>query len=151
MKTDNFNSCIQLIPRSKKQHQHFNNLLNNLKMSPPPTVSTPLNYAHLYLVDSFYSAPGDPSSGLANSDRIRVTRDEKTGTVTECVRKIRLGDLNVYSPKRAADWRISVSVEIPGTFPFSESTAPLPIVENSSTPTRFSNTYKTQRPDELFP
>lgn len=99
---------------AQKQHQHFNTLLNTLKVSPPSTVSTPLNYAHLYLVDSFYSSQADPNSGFGQSDRIRVTRDEKTGTVTECMRKVRLGDLNIYSPKRAADWRISVSVEIPG-------------------------------------
>ena len=43
-----------------------------------------------------------------------MTRDEKTGKVLECTRKIRLGDLNVYSPKRAADWRVSVNMEIPG-------------------------------------
>lgn len=82
-------------------------------MSPPPTVATPLNYAHLYLVDSFYSDT-DNNTGYGHSDKIRVTRDEKSGTVTECVRKIRLGDLNVYCPKRVADWRISVSIEIPG-------------------------------------
>lgn len=45
---------------------------------------------------------------------MRVTRDEKTGAVLECVRKIRLADLNIYSPKRAADWRISVNLEVPG-------------------------------------
>jgi hypothetical protein len=32
----------------------------------------------------------------------------------ECVRKIRLSDLNVYSPKRAADWRVSVNLEVSG-------------------------------------
>ena len=30
------------------------------------------------------------------------------------MRKIRLGNLNIYSPKRAADWRISVNLEVPG-------------------------------------
>ena len=32
------------------------------------------------------------------------------------MRKIRLGDLNIYSPKRAADWRVSVNLEVPGAF-----------------------------------
>ena len=27
---------------------------------------------------------------------------------------MRLGDLNIYSPKCAADWRVSVNLEIPG-------------------------------------
>jgi polynucleotide 5'-triphosphatase len=34
--------------------------------------------------------------------------------MVECVKKIRLRDLNVYSPKRAADWRVSVNLEVPG-------------------------------------
>lgn len=45
-----------------------------------------------------------------------MTRDEKTGEVTQIVKKIRLGDLNIYSPKRPADWRISVNMEVPGAF-----------------------------------
>ncbi|KAL6300632.1 mRNA capping enzyme [Sparassis latifolia] len=93
---------------SPMQHKHLNTLLNNLmltsKTSYAPTPS-PLTYTHLRLVDSFYQADGH--------DRIRVTRDEKTGEVHACVRKVRLGDLDIFSPKRAADWRISVNVEIP--------------------------------------
>ncbi|KII90780.1 hypothetical protein PLICRDRAFT_106409 [Plicaturopsis crispa FD-325 SS-3] len=96
---------------SVHQHKHFNTLLNKLKTTSeqPSYPASPLNYAHLYLVDSFYNAEDAHSR-----DKIRVTRDERTGAVTDCVRKIRLGDLNVYSPKRAADWRISVSLEVPG-------------------------------------
>ena len=96
---------------TQKQHQHFNVLLNGLKTSPPSTVLTPVNYTHLFLIDSFYQSSDPPS---ASDDKIRVTRDEKTGEVKECVKKIRLGDLNIYCPKRIADWRISVNVEIPG-------------------------------------
>ena len=36
--------------------------------------------------------------------------------MVECVQKVRLGVLNVYSPKWRADWRVSVNLEIPGTF-----------------------------------
>ena len=54
------------------------------------------------------------SEGGGNEkDKIRVTRDEKTGNTLECMRKLRLGNLNVYSPKYAADWRVSVNLEIP--------------------------------------
>jgi polynucleotide 5'-triphosphatase len=89
-------------------HKHYNDLLNQLKISSsqPGHPSSPLEYAHRYLIDSFY--PSDAH------DKVRLTRDEKTGEVVECVRKIRLKDLNVYSPKRAADWRISVNLEVPG-------------------------------------
>jgi len=104
---------------TSKQHQHFNVLLNGLKTSPPSTVLTPLNYTHLYLVDSFYPSP-DSSSGP--DDKIRVTRDERTGEVKECVKKIRLGDLNIYCPKRVADWRISVNIEIPVPHPLGSAT-----------------------------
>jgi len=87
------------------QHRHFNQLLNDLKVSSPhPT--TPLEYKHLHLIDTFY--PSDNSR-----DKIRVTREEKTGVVTQCIRKIRLGDLEIYCPKRMADWRISVNLEVP--------------------------------------
>jgi len=104
---------------TSKQHQHFNFLLNGLKTSPPQTVLTPLDYTHRYLVDSFYPSQ-DPPSGP--DDKIRVTRDERTGEVKECVKKIRLGDLNIYCPKRVADWRISVNVEIPVPHPLGSAT-----------------------------
>ncbi|KAG2010008.1 hypothetical protein CC2G_012867 [Coprinopsis cinerea AmutBmut pab1-1] len=103
---------------SAHQHKHFNTLLNNLKTSSdsPSHPSTPVTYSHLYLVDSFYASEplfnGDVR--LKGSDKIRVTRDEKTREVVQCVKKIRLGDLNVFSPKRNADWRISVNLEVPG-------------------------------------
>jgi polynucleotide 5'-triphosphatase len=61
------------------------------------------------LVDSFY-APDNPR----DRDKIRVTREEKSGMVIEVMKKVRLGDLNIHSPKRAADWRVSVSLEVPG-------------------------------------
>uniref|UniRef100_A0A0W0F254 mRNA-capping enzyme subunit beta n=1 Tax=Moniliophthora roreri TaxID=221103 RepID=A0A0W0F254_MONRR len=95
------------------QHKHFNGLLNKLKISssqPGYASGTPLDYSHLYLVDSFYQ---DTNS----RDKIRVTRDEKSGQVVESMRKLRLGDLNIYSPKRAADWRVSVNLEIPVQIP----------------------------------
>jgi polynucleotide 5'-triphosphatase len=50
-----------------------------------------------------------------------VTRNEKTGDVLAAVKKIRLGNLDVYSPKRAADWRISVNVEVPGAYSCSRN------------------------------
>ncbi|KAL0960974.1 hypothetical protein HGRIS_005971 [Hohenbuehelia grisea] len=101
---------------SPRQHKHFNELLNRLKVQSirPDHPSTPVEYKHLYLVDSFY--PGD------RNEKIRVTRDEKTGEVRECMRKIRLGDLNIYSPRRSADWRISVNLEAPAQHPIGSST-----------------------------
>ncbi|KAF5369347.1 hypothetical protein D9758_002503 [Tetrapyrgos nigripes] len=102
-----------------QQHKHFNGLLNKLKITssqPGYASSTPLEYSHLYLVDSFY-----PSESSESRDRIRVTRDEKTGNVIETMKKIRLGDLNVYSPQRGADWRISVNLEVPVQHPLGSA------------------------------
>ncbi|KAK7056999.1 mRNA-capping enzyme subunit beta [Paramarasmius palmivorus] len=99
------------------QHKHFNGLLNKLKVSssqPGYASSSPMDYNHLYLVDSFYS-------DNASRDKIRVTRDEKSGQVVETIRKVRLGDLNIYSPKRAADWRVSVNLEIPVSMPTGQA------------------------------
>ncbi|KAJ7505436.1 CYTH-like domain-containing protein [Mycena galericulata] len=104
---------------SVHQHKHFNTRLNELKMSSsqPSFPSTPLGYSHLHLVDSFY-----PTENPHEKEKIRVTRDEKTGAVVECMRKIRLGDLNIYSPKRAADWRVSVNLEVPVSHPVGTPT-----------------------------
>jgi hypothetical protein len=105
---------------SVNQHKHFNTLLNSLKTAstaPSSPSASPIDYAHLYLMDSFY-----PSTLGSDRDKIRVTRDEKTGTVLECMRKIRLGDLNVYSPKREADWRVSVNLEVPVSHPLGSAT-----------------------------
>lgn len=87
-------------------------MLNKLKIasSQPSHPSSELAYAHHYLIDSFYS-PSD------SHEKIRVTTNEKTGEVIECIKKIRLKDLNIYSPKRAVDWRVSVSLEVPGMYP----------------------------------
>ncbi|KAK7690256.1 hypothetical protein QCA50_006911 [Cerrena zonata] len=99
---------------SAMQHKHFNQLLNNLKTNQPGHAGSPLQYAHLRLVDTFY--PSD------NRDKVRVTRDETTSEVKECMKKIRLGSLDIYCPKRNADWRISVNLEVPVPPPIGSST-----------------------------
>ncbi|KAJ3513490.1 hypothetical protein NLJ89_g2911 [Agrocybe chaxingu] len=98
------------------QHKHFNTLLNRLKTqsSQPSHIGSPVDYSHHYLIDTFYAAEGN--------EKIRVTRDEKTGSVIESMKKIRLGDLNVYSPKRSADWRVSVNLEVPVPHPIGSAT-----------------------------
>ncbi|KAF8583353.1 mRNA triphosphatase CET1 [Ramaria rubella] len=98
---------------SASQHHHYNTLLNNLGVKPPSTdiQRTPLKYNHARLLDSFYPAPD------GSREKLRVTIDEMTGKVVQCIRKVRLGDLNIHSPKRNADWRISVNLEIPSPQP----------------------------------
>lgn len=100
--------------RSQHQHKHYNNLLNNLMNTSHQSdhPSPPLEYSHLHLIDTFYPVEGQ-------RQKVRVTRDEQSGKVQECMKKIRLGDLNIYSPKRAADWRVSVNLEVPGTLNYT--------------------------------
>ncbi|KAG6891527.1 hypothetical protein C0992_005062 [Termitomyces sp. T32_za158] len=106
-------SCVALTALPN-QHKHYNSLLNNLMTTAHPASSSQLKYSHLHLVDSFFIE--------GHQDKVRVTRDEQTGNVTACVRKVRLGDLNVYSPKRPADWRVSVSLEVPVQHPLGTPT-----------------------------
>jgi len=105
-----------------KQHAHFNQLLNTLVSNSASSShrGSQVHYAHTKLIDSFHP----PHSN--SRDKIRVTTDEKTGKVKESVVKTRVADLNIYSPKRKVDWRISVNVEVP---------APPP-PQNTSTHTR---------------
>ncbi|KAI0695782.1 CYTH-like domain-containing protein, partial [Cerioporus squamosus] len=96
-----------------RQHQHFNILLNKLKLEKP---EMGINYEHLHLIDNFYA----PESG--RGEKIRVTRDERTSQVRACMRKIRLGNLDIFCPKRSVDWRISVNMEIPVPPPLGSPT-----------------------------
>ncbi|KAF9221602.1 mRNA triphosphatase CET1 [Gyrodon lividus] len=101
------------------QHKHFNTNLNELKRisSEPSHPASPLQYKHVKLVDSFYH-----SDNPHEREKIRVTREEKSGAVVEVTKKKRLGDLNIYSPKRSADWRVSVSLEVPVPHPVGTPT-----------------------------
>ncbi|KAL5501506.1 CET1 [Sanghuangporus vaninii] len=98
------------------QHKHFNTQLNSLEAASrqPEHPTSPIRYQHSYLIDSFHPADG--------SDKIRVTRDEKTGEVKECMKKIRLGSLDIFSPKNNADWRVSVNYEVPVAHPLGNAT-----------------------------
>ncbi|KDQ09861.1 hypothetical protein BOTBODRAFT_36676 [Botryobasidium botryosum FD-172 SS1] len=98
---------------SAAQHAHINQLLNNLHANTmkPGYPHARITYAHTRQLDSFYPMPGGDGSN------VRVTTDEKTGEVKACVNKIRVAHLNVYSPKRRVDWRISISAEMPAPRP----------------------------------
>ncbi|KXN82860.1 mRNA-capping enzyme subunit beta [Leucoagaricus sp. SymC.cos] len=107
---------------SLQQHKHFNDRLNQLTSASQQSShpASALKYTHQILVDSFF--PLDPNSGSSDREKIRVTRDEKTGQVVECIHKIRLGDLNIFSPKQHADWRVSVNLEVPKQHPIGTVT-----------------------------
>ena len=97
------------------QHAHFNRLLNG-RVETTNTASYPyakIAYSHTKVIDSFHhhASPPAPSSG---SSKLRLTVDEKTGNVKECVVKERIANINIYSPRHKVDWRISVNTETPG-------------------------------------
>lgn len=96
---------------TEQQHAMYNNSLNSLvqRTGDQNYPNARIRYEHTRLVDTFYNMPASDGGG-----KVRVTRDEKTGQIKECVQKVRIADLNVYSPKRRMDWRVSVSVETPG-------------------------------------
>lgn len=97
-----------------QQHATYNQSLNSLvqRTGDPNYPNARIRYEHMRLVDTFYNMPASSGGG-----KVRVTRDEKTGQIKECVQKVRIADLNVYSPKRKMDWRVSVSVETPAKPP----------------------------------
>ncbi|KAH7336892.1 CYTH-like domain-containing protein [Rhizoctonia solani] len=89
-------------------HKHYNGLLNALVAQVVPGQPR-VKYSHTKLVDEFY--------GEGHGEKTRVTRDEKTGKVAACVRKKRIANLDVHSPKQGVDWRISINLEEPASNP----------------------------------
>ncbi|KAF8606940.1 mRNA triphosphatase CET1 [Ceratobasidium sp. AG-I] len=89
-------------------HKHYNGLLNKLVAQAVPGQPR-VKYSHTKLVDDFY--------GDGHGEKTRVTRDEKTKQVVACVRKKRIANLEVHSPKQGVDWRISINLEEPAPAP----------------------------------
>lgn len=89
----------------------------------PGYTGAPIKYLHTKEIDAFYHSTQNVSGGAVGKTKIRVTRDQITGQIKNndddtkaSVRKSRIADMNIYSPKRGFDFRISVSVEEPGEF-----------------------------------
>ena len=43
---------------------------------------------------------------------MRITTDQKTGKVLAKIVKVRIADLDIYSPRTAFDWRVSINLEM---------------------------------------
>ncbi|KAI9796754.1 MAG: mRNA-capping enzyme subunit beta [Piccolia ochrophora] len=120
---------------TESQHRHLNQFLNKtLIASKQPPITTPpeppsnpkprvpMDYVHTRERDRFYELPhaelpGVPLSvrpflNLRHKMRVRVTTDQKTGQPLAQIVKIRIADLDVYSPRTAFDWRLSVNLEM---------------------------------------
>lgn len=82
-----------------------------------------MSYVHTFESDSFFelsqtgvlSLPASISRQLNPPHRkakVRVTIDKKTGKEIARIIKVRVADLDVYSPCTAFDWRVSVNIEM---------------------------------------
>ena len=121
---------------TESQHRSLNGFLNealktslNLKKpnpansSPPPKLRIPMSYVHTRERDAFYelSQAGELSlppfvraqlNPRHNKVKVRITTDQKTGKELAKIIKVRIADLDIYSPKTPFDWRISVNLEM---------------------------------------
>ncbi|KAB8337035.1 hypothetical protein FH972_021339 [Carpinus fangiana] len=114
---------------TEKQHEQFNNILNeyladSLKKVDGPKQRIPMRYAHTREVDVFYELPDSEISLLppviqtrirgnrARKPKMRVTKDQKTGAVLAKIVKVKIQDMHVFDPRTDFDWRISVNAEM---------------------------------------
>ena len=80
-----------------------------------------MDYAHTYERDTFYDLSQKGILELPKSIRdhfgrakpkVRVTTNSKTGEAIAQIIKVRVADMDIYSPQTLFDWRISVNVEM---------------------------------------
>ncbi|KAG0097661.1 mRNA-capping enzyme subunit beta [Podila epicladia] len=90
------------------QHAHFNSLLNNRlgETRQKDFRGYQIQYKHTKEIDQFYTGP---------QGKTRVTKDQSTNAVIPdgIVKKDRIADLDVFSPRSPFDFRVSVNVEVP--------------------------------------
>ncbi|KAI9682092.1 MAG: mRNA-capping enzyme subunit beta [Caeruleum heppii] len=123
---------------TESQHRSLNQYLNKAvaeSRAPPaklpptapsssvaPKARIPMDYVHTRERDRFYELPNDALATLPLSIRpylnqrhkvkVRVTTDQKTGQLLAKIVKVRIADMDIYSPRTAFDWRISVNLEM---------------------------------------
>ncbi|KAI9782547.1 MAG: mRNA-capping enzyme subunit beta [Peltula sp. TS41687] len=126
---------------TEAQHRVLNQFLNKAVLSskqhvspspsqPHPTEAgtssskprIPLDYVHTRERDRFYDLPQSqlpaiplsvrPYINPRHRTRVRVTTDQKTGEKLAQIVKIRIADMDVYSPRTAFDWRLSINLEM---------------------------------------
>ncbi|RUS34239.1 CYTH-like domain-containing protein [Jimgerdemannia flammicorona] len=94
------------------QHSMFNKMLNEqvTRSQHRDYKGAKIQYKHTKECDRFYDV---------GQSKVRVTTDQATGQVVPggIVEKVRVANLNVFSPGSAFDYRISVNVEVPVKMP----------------------------------
>ena len=81
-----------------------------------------MSYVHTKECDAFYELSQAGHLALPPSIRaqinprhrakVRITTDQKTGKELAKIVKARVADLDIYSPRTAFDWRVSVNLEM---------------------------------------
>jgi hypothetical protein len=110
---------------TSQQHKRMNMYLNaQVQKSQAPTAQRPpIGYRHTYETDIFYELDQQGFSSLnpivqrligaaGGRQRVRVTRDQKTGEFLRAIIKHRIGNLEISSPKTEWDYRIGINLEI---------------------------------------
>jgi hypothetical protein len=126
-----------------EQHKTMNVFLNKqVALSKNPNaMRAEINYKHTKEVDMFYDLDQNSFSmlppamrGMVHSSsqrqRIRVTRDMKTGQIIRKIIKLRVQNLEISSPQTEWDYRIGINLEIEFPGPIEGLT---PIIENGKT------------------
>ena len=90
---------------------------------PPHTkLRIPMSYVHTHECDTFYELSQAGILALPQSifhtlnsrhskAKVRITTDQKSGNTLAKIVKVRLADLDVYSPSTNFDYRISINLE----------------------------------------
>ncbi|KAI9807916.1 MAG: hypothetical protein M1825_005222 [Sarcosagium campestre] len=120
---------------TESQHRHLNQFLNKTLIAskqpppPPPTENAKplksrisMDYVHTRERDRFYDVQHSqlpqiplsirPHLNTRHKMKVRATTDQKTGQPLAQIVKIRLADLDVYSPRTVFDWRLSINLEM---------------------------------------
>jgi hypothetical protein len=84
----------------------------NGSSGPPKPRRIPISYKHTKQIDSTYMFPHEGNSRAAQ--KFRVTRNAE-GEVLATIIKENLGHLNIFSPRTAFDWRVSINNERKGS------------------------------------
>ncbi|KAJ1978896.1 mRNA-capping enzyme subunit beta [Dimargaris verticillata] len=106
----------------QRQYQFYNDYFNQRVHDTHQSGyrDTPVNYVHTKEIDRFY--PGESGPDGKPGGKIRVTYDRKTDKVVNngIVQKVRLANLDIFSPQTPFDFRISVSTETPVAHPTTQ-------------------------------
>ncbi len=83
-----------------------------------------MDYVHTYEIDKFYEVPQAAELSLPASIRaqmannrnkkakLRITKNSKTGEELAKIIKVRIADLDIFSPQTVFDYRISINLEM---------------------------------------